>query len=204
MNIDSLLGGLAVALAAVSYVPYIRDIFHGRTRPHAFSWLIWATIASIGFAAQLTHGAGPGAWLTGFTAGICLLIAILAVWKGDRSYSTFDWGCLLAAAAAIIPWAVTGNALTSVILAVIIDVFAFAPTFVKTYHRPFTETAATYILATISIFLSIAAIADLTLINVLYPLCLGIIDLVFLLMMFVRRKQLTAATGDESLGVQQP
>lgn len=41
---------IAVALAFVSYSFYIRDIFAGRTKPHAFTWGIWAVLAGFIFA----------------------------------------------------------------------------------------------------------------------------------------------------------
>lgn len=47
------LSGLAIALTFVAFVPYIRSIFVGDTRPHVFSWVIWGITTGIVFFAQL-------------------------------------------------------------------------------------------------------------------------------------------------------
>jgi hypothetical protein len=40
------LAAAAVLLTFPMYVPYVRSIHAGRTKPHAFSWIIWS-LASI-------------------------------------------------------------------------------------------------------------------------------------------------------------
>lgn len=59
----NLLGALAVFVSALTYPFYYRDILQGRTKPHAFSWLIWAVLGTVGFFGQQADFAGPGSWL---------------------------------------------------------------------------------------------------------------------------------------------
>ncbi len=42
-NIKLVFSGLAIALTFVAFVPYIRSILQGVTKPHVFSWVIWGT-----------------------------------------------------------------------------------------------------------------------------------------------------------------
>ncbi len=35
---------LSIALIFVGYIPYIRDIFRGKTHPHVFSWIVWSIL----------------------------------------------------------------------------------------------------------------------------------------------------------------
>lgn len=47
-----LLAAAAIALTFAMFVPYIRSIHQGRTKPHAFSWIIWSLGTLIVFFAQ--------------------------------------------------------------------------------------------------------------------------------------------------------
>ena len=60
-----LLSGTAIVLTFVIFVPYIRSILQGRTKPHVFSWFIWALGTFVVFLAQLAGGGGMGAWAIG-------------------------------------------------------------------------------------------------------------------------------------------
>jgi len=90
VNYKEYLGFTATAIAFVSYLPYFRDIFANKTKPHAFSWLVWGALTAIGFAGQVAGHAGPGAWVTGFTALICFLIFIAALFKGKKNIVFVD------------------------------------------------------------------------------------------------------------------
>lgn len=68
MDFKVILGFVATGLAIISYVPYIREMLNGKTKPHTFSWLIWAIITYIAGAAQLAGGGGWGS-MVAFTTG---------------------------------------------------------------------------------------------------------------------------------------
>jgi len=40
MDIKVTLSIIGIALTFAGYVPYIRDIFKGKTKPHVFSWFV--------------------------------------------------------------------------------------------------------------------------------------------------------------------
>jgi len=42
---------IAILLTFVAFIPYIRSILQGKTSPHAFSWIIWASVTFIVFPA---------------------------------------------------------------------------------------------------------------------------------------------------------
>ena len=79
------LGLLAVAAGFGGYVPYFADIFKGLTKPHIFSWLVWSVLETIGFFAQVVKGAGPGSWVTGVTAVLCLGVFFSAIKRGEKT-----------------------------------------------------------------------------------------------------------------------
>lgn len=191
---QTLLGSVAVIIGIVSYIPYLRHLFAGKTKPHAFSWFVWFMINAIAFSAQISAGAGAGAWVTGFT-GIACLVVTIAAWKvGRQNITRLDWLFFAGALGALAVWAVTDDPLWSVILITGIDALAFIPTFRKSYHKPDEETASVYALSAVKFAVSLAALSTVTLTTVLYPLSLVITNGLFAALILWRRNQPAANT----------
>ncbi len=187
------LGILAILVGFYSYLPYIRDIFRGKTKPHAFSWLVWSLLTGIGCAAQVHDHAGAGAWVTGLSALVCFFIFIAALYQSEKNITRFDWFCLGGAFLALCLWAATDKPVFSVVLVSIIDALGFAPTFRKTFHRPDQETAIQYTLAATKYVIAILALDHFSITTTLYPASVMLMNVLFVTMLFIRRKQLIRA-----------
>lgn len=190
MEYRSILGVAATVVALISYIPYFRDIVAQKTKPHAFTWLIWGTLTGIAFVGQLFGHAGPGAWVTGFTAVVCLAIAAIASVGGQRNIVRADWIALVGAAVALLIWFVTRGPLLSVILITMIDNIGFIPTLRKSYDRPFEETMSTFALSGFKWVLGLCALERFTVVTALFPLSIVVASWLFVVMLIVRRKQL--------------
>lgn len=188
----AILGTIAIIIAVISYIPYYRDIFAGKTKPHAFTWLVWAILNGIAFAGQVHDKGGAGAWAVGFTTLATFSIFVIALFKGEKDIRRFDWLCLGGAVLSLIPWVITSEPLISIILITIIDVFGFLPTVRKSIRKPHQETLATYALSTLKYGLVVAALQSYTLVTVLFPLSIAILNGLFVLLLVVRRRQITA------------
>jgi hypothetical protein len=195
MDYKSLLGILAVLVAFIGYVPYFRDIFANKTVPHAFSWLVWGIVTGIAFFGQIVGDAGPGTWVTGITALVCFVIFVFGVIKGRRNITFLDWLSLFGAGLAILLWLITKSPLLSVILITLIDALAFFPTFRKSYFKPNEETASTYALSGLKFLLSVFALTHFSVITAMYPLSIVLMNVLFVGMLIVRRKQLLRSTN---------
>lgn len=185
-----LLGILATILAFIGYFPYVRNTIRGTTKPHAFSWLVWGVLEGIGFVAQVVEGAGPGAWVLGFSAVVTFGIFILALKKGSREFATADWIALAGALIAIVLWRITDNPTLAVIFVVLADAIGFIPTFRKTFHRPHEETLTEYTLAFCKHILSIFALRTYSVATWLYPASLVITNASLVVLALVRRRAL--------------
>lgn len=190
MSYKELLGFAAIIIAFSSYVPYFRDIFAGKTKPHAFSWLVFGVITLIGFAGQISSGGGTGAWVTGFSGLVCFIIFYFAVKRGEKNIVLADWLSLVGAFIAIILWLVTKGPLLSVVLITVISFLGFFPTIRKSYMKPHQETLSSYSLSGLKFFLSIFALNSFSIITVLYPVAIIVINWAFVVMLLVRRKEL--------------
>ena len=167
-----LAGSIAIALSIIGYVHYLRDIFRGKTKPHAFSWIVWTLITFIVGAAQLAAGAGWGTVHNLATGVICLVIVYAAIKNKDKDIKRIDILLFCAALMAIPLWVFARNPVYSIILITIIDILAFLPTFRKTWHNPGSETLSSYAIAGIKYGVSLVAIATYDVATLVYPIAL--------------------------------
>ena len=181
---------LSVAASVIGffgYVPYIRDTLKGTTKPHVLSWLGWGALEVIAFFAQLTKGAGPGAWVTGASALIVIAIAVLAVRNHDTQIHPFDSVAFIGAIIGAVLWAITSNPLLAVISVSVADALAFLPTFRKAYAKPHEETLSEFGLSAIKWAITIPALQSFNLTTALYPASLVCTNSLFVVMVLVRR-----------------
>lgn len=187
-----ILSALAIAITFAAYLPYIRSILRGKTRPHTFSWIIWGISTFIVFFAQLADHGGAGAWPIGISGVITLYVAWLAYKRRiDRSITRLDWWFLWLAVASLPLWFVTANPLAAVIILTFIDTIGFGPTFRKAYHFPYDEPVAFYAIMALRNAIAMAALEHFSWTTLLFPAVTGIGSLVFAVMVLLRRQQLT-------------
>lgn len=183
------LGLLAVFLTILGYSFYAAGIKNGKIKPHGFSWLIWAILTGIAFFAQMSDGAGPGAWATGATALGSLIFALIGFSKDSRSYiKKIDYVFFVASLIGLPLWYVTGNPVWSVILITIIDALAFIPSYRKAYLHPFTESVCEKTLNGSKYIFAIFALQNFSITTALYPASLLILNLAFATLLIFRRK----------------
>lgn len=190
-EIKTIIGILTVVLAVVSYIPYFRDMLSGKTKPHAFSWLIWAVLNGIAYGGQVHDRGGAGSWPLGFTVLAMTAIFLVSLKKGEKDIRPFDWFCLIAAGLALIPWLLADSPLISIVLVTIIDLLGFMPTIRKVYVKPHQETLFTHVLSTVKYGLILVALEAYTTVTVLFPLAVFIADALLVLLIMLRRRQLT-------------
>lgn len=190
MNYRDFLGVLAIVIGLIGYVPYFRSIFNGKTKPHAFTWLVWGILTAIAFGGQIVGKGGSGAWVTGVTAFISFTIFVLALVKGKKDFPLADWLCLGGCMIGLALWAITGDPLGAIILITVIDMLAFAPTFRKSYSKPYSEVAFTYALSGIKFLVALFALQQLSAVTVLYPASLVLTNGAFVTLLVIRRAQL--------------
>jgi len=192
-----ILASIGIGVAFIGYIPYFRGMFAGRTKPHAFSWLIWTILVSIAFAAQLSESGGAGSWVTGSSALLCFLVFLFAFVKGDRKFVLFDWMSLFLAFCAIALWVITNDPTFSIILVVVSDALGFLPSFRKAYLLPHEETASLYAFASIKFFLSLISLERFVLATWLFPAYLMVTNALFVVYLLWRRRVLLLAPVKE-------
>ena len=188
LDYREILGAVAAIIGVVGFLPYFSNLFAGRTKPHAFSWLIWGILSAITFTAQIVSGTGPGAWIIGVAATLSLAVFFIAIFRGEKEITTLDEISLISAALGIVLWIATTNPLWSVVIVSIVDAVGYVPTFRKTYRQPYGETLTLY-LGTVSFVISLFALQIVDLTTALYTTSLIATNIIFISMVLLRRRK---------------
>lgn len=184
-----LLSAAAIALTFVAFLPYIRSILQGVTKPHVFSWVIWGATTFVVFLAQLVDKAGVGAWPIGVSGIITLYVAFLAyIKKSDTVITTIDWMFFILSMTSLPLWYFTSDPLWAVVILTTVDVMGFGPTFRKAYRHPFDEQLRFFVILAVRNLISILALEHYSQTTVLFPAVIASACLVFILMVMYRRR----------------
>jgi hypothetical protein len=190
MELKTIIAVISVAMTLFGYYFYFKDIFAGKTKPHAYSWLVWGLLTAIAFFGQISAGAGAGAWVTATTAVVSFVIVGLAVQRGEKNVTKGDQINLIGCFIAILLWLVTSTPLLSMLLITLIDFLGFLPTIRKSIHKPHEETLILYVFAGAKFALAMFALDNFSVITALYPMSLVMANWLFVVMLVVQRRRL--------------
>lgn len=194
MEHQALLAALAMALTFVAYVPYVRSILAGTTRPHVFSWLVWGVNTTVAFLATLAAGGGAGAWSIGVSAAVTLGIARLAWLRRSAIRITrADWGFFICGLAALPLWFVLDDPLAAVVVVTLVELAGFAPTFRKSWHLPWSEPVGFLLLLVVRNTLVIGALGERTFTTAFFPAAMAAACVALMAVLLWRRRQLAPA-----------
>lgn len=185
-----IIGAIAAAIDLFSALPYVWGIFYGKTRPHSFSWLIWATSMAIALSAQIAGGGGAGTWALAMGVATTSFVFFLSLKLGERRGSRFDWICLLTALLAIPLWAATNDPTWAVLLVTFIDLAGYAPTYRKSWNHPDQELALMWGLAALKFILGIIALQHYSIVTWLYPGMIATANTILVILLITRRRAL--------------
>lgn len=193
------LGIIATFLVFVGYVPYLRDIVKGKTKPHLYSWFLWLLVTSIAFALQFSGGAGSGAFVTLAAALMCLaVIGIGLVQKSKIKIVKLDTVFLILALISLGLWLIAKQPVLSTILATSVDLLGFAPTIRKSWNNPHSETLSFYYLNSLRFGLAVVALQKYSIVTALYPVSWLVANSLFALMLIIRRRQVGYNLSNDS------
>jgi hypothetical protein len=183
-------GTAAGVLQSLFYVPYIRDVLRGSTRPHRGSWAIWCVLSVIVLASQRADG---GRWslvmvIAQLVGGVTILL--LAADRGVGGTSRIDLGLGAIAAAGLIGWYLAGDPTVATLCVVLADCTAVIMMLPKTYAHPYSETRSSFVFSAASGVFAMLAVGSLEFGLLLYPAYLTIADAVVVALITYRRLEL--------------
>ena len=143
---------------------YVRAILRGHAAPNRVTWGLWALVPLIAGAAQWYSGVGISTLVVA-SVGLspaCVVLASFAVHKGSWQLGPFDYICGACALAALALWASTGDPVTAIVLSILGDAAAAAPTVRKAWLAPETEDRRAYLISFIGMVLGIFSVQEKT------------------------------------------
>lgn len=178
-------------LTFVAFVPYVRDIVCGATRPHVISWVIWGATTFVVFLAQLEGKGGVGAWPIGVSGVTTVFIAFLAyVKQADITITKTDWLFFVLALSSLPLWYFTSDPFWAVVILTTVDVLGFGPTVRKAYSFPHSESLLFFALFAIRNVLVVMALDNYSVTTVLFPAVTALACTLLLVMVLYRRQTL--------------
>jgi hypothetical protein len=189
--IKEVIGIIAASLVFVAYIPYLRDIFKGKTKPHPYSWFVWGFNTVLIFALQISHGAGAGAYTTATVTLMSFFVCALGIKYGTKDIKLIDTICLILAIIAAIIWLFAKEPTFSAILLVFIDMLGFAPSVRKAWNKPGEETLSLWTLNSFRHALSIVALQSYSIITVINPGAWAVANFAFSIILVSRRRKIS-------------
>ena len=179
---------IAIALTFLAFLPFIRAILKGKSRPHVFSWFIWAAVTFTVATAQFAGGAGVGSWPLGFSGLLTGGVALLALSKSaDTSIYRSDWLFLGLAFTALPLWWLTSDPLAAVLILTTVDLLGFGPSIRKAWTLPHEENALFFTIGAIRNGFVILALERYSWTTALFPAAVGVACLAFVVFVLMRR-----------------
>lgn len=182
-------GILAASVTVISYFPYLRDVFKGKTKPHAYTWLIWSITQSIAVFGILSgQGGSPATYGLVIGAALCFVVFILSLKYGTKDITLFDSVILTVALISIFVWIKLNNLTLAVIIISVIDFLGYVPSFRKSYKDPYSETVLAWLGFIMSGIFGILALNEYNLLTLTYVLTITLANIILVLICLLRRK----------------
>lgn len=170
MTFQDVFGMIAGFVSALAFVPYIRSIYQGKTRPHRVTWFVWLIVGVIICASYKTLGATSSAWVTYIYVAGPLVVFIISCTKcGIGGWDIFDILCLSGALLGAFLWWKYNSPLTALQMNIAMDFLGLLPTLRKMRHQPETENLVGWIIATLSALINLFSVEDWSEAKAMYP-----------------------------------
>lgn len=190
--LDIVLLVTAISASLYGYWHYGRQIPSGKLKPRPFSWLIWGILGTVVSVIQINNGADLGVVGTLLGAIFGYVLAALSWRYGKRKIYRTDIVSLSLATMIFLAWAYVGDAAT-VIMATAVYLIGFIPTVTRGWKAPNNESRLTFAMSVLKYTISFILLGSISIETAVYPVVLALANLMFLVMLFIRRRQVPAS-----------
>lgn len=179
---------LSIGFVLIAFADYLRDMWAGKTKPHVYTWLVWALTQSVAFAGIWKGNGGLGGLAVMIGGGLVFVVFLLSLKFGTKNITVHDTVVLILALLAIVVWVQLHQALLSVIMVTVIDMIGYIPSYRKSYVDPYSETLRTWILFSIANVFTILALESWNALTVTYLLALIAANMTLVSICVLRRR----------------
>jgi len=156
-------------LSLISPISYTRSMLAGKAKPHRVTrFIVW--LASIAGMLGVLHNSNlPGKIFAGIFLARASYLLVMSLIHGVGGWAKLDRYCLGLGILALICYVVTRNGVITISLGILSDVIGYIPTFIKTYHHPFTEDPVFFSIEGLASLLGVFAVWQLRA-DILFPI----------------------------------
>lgn len=189
INIKIVFAVIAVFLAVFfAFLPYLRDIFRGKTKPHAYTWLIWTITQGVATAGLLYGKGGWGSLELVVGTFFVFLVFLISLKYGTRNITKSDTVIFIAALLAVVVWLKMDNPLFAVFMVSAIDFLGFLPSFRKAFYEPWTEIVISWVFFSVGNLFVILSLSEYNLLTLTYIITITVGNITMAIICLARRK----------------
>lgn len=170
-----------------SFVPYLRDVFYFKTKPHIYSWLIWFITAGTATLAAWYGGGGYGAINLTVMCVFIFGVFIISFKYGTKNITKFDTIILLMALLAILVWWKLHQPLLSIMMVSAIDIIGYIPSFRKSFQEPWSETVVAWIGFVVANMFALLALSQYNFLTMTYLISISAANVALVAICLARR-----------------
>src|SRR5579872_211328 len=137
---------LGSIIAAVSFLPYLKDTIQKKVKPRIASWATWSLITAISTAAAIVAHAYTSAALTGVATLVEVSVLVFALRNGETEYIWIDGISQTLSLLGIIFWLTTKNPLLAILFNILADLIASIPTYYHAFIDPHEESSLSFVI----------------------------------------------------------
>ena len=181
---------IASICGTIAFFPYIWNSLFGKTRPHAFTWLIWMITNGVAVTGLWIGGGGIGAIPSTISAVFVTIVFLASLRFGKKDIRRSDIVVLIAALSSIFIWWLLDSPVLAVLLVSGIDVIGYIPTFRKSFKEPWTETISSWGLFALASIFALLALEQYNLLTVSYLAAISFVNTALFVFLIYRRRKL--------------
>jgi hypothetical protein len=190
MDHQSITAVIAILLVIGSYLPYIHNVFIGKTKPHPFTWIISTLLNLFNYILYVQNGGGSGT----FIMLTVLIMTSVILWKSLKNFDQMvvfsDKVFFVASLIVLVLCFVIESSQVAAVLATSTSILSFIPTVRKSWNSPHSETISTYVINSVRHILVIFSVSTFSLVTIFNPLAWSSIGILFTITVLSRRKSL--------------
>lgn len=175
-DIKSFCGLIAGIISIICFIPYIITTIQGKTRPNIATWSTWLILSIVISASYYAAGAINTLWVPVCSIFGQSIIVLLALKKGEGSWSKFDKVCLFFVGLSLAFWWHFNSPVIALVMSLIVDFFGVLPTIKKSYLEPESENLLTWSLYLLTSIFLILAIESWSFALASFPIYMFIIN----------------------------
>lgn len=172
---------LGVLLQLWGCFVYAKDTLKGETKPNRVTWFLWFLAPTIAFAAEVNEGVGLVSLMT-LSVGLGPLIVLVASFANRKSYWELhrtDYLCGLLSMLGLVLWLIYQDGTIAIVLNIFADLCAAAPTLVKSFKHPETESVEAYWVAAVNAGITLLAIDIWNVAHYGFPIYIFLVNIAF-------------------------